>query len=93
MTRPDTIPCEHCCGLPTFKAREAQQHPYRGLWQALCARITDLSPDVPMYQRDLDRWLVELWAEQPEAARTFALATTRYDRPLDEAAPDFMEAA
>ena len=73
-------PCEHCCHEPTFKAVERQQAPYRPLWQALCARVTDLSPDMPIYQRDLNRWLAELWEEQPDAGEVFAYRTTRYGR-------------
>lgn len=75
-----SLPCEQCAHIPTYHHAEALQAPYRPLWQALCARVTDLSPDMPIYQRDLNRWLAELWEEQPDAAAIFALRTTRYGR-------------
>jgi hypothetical protein len=78
------LPCEHCMQLPTFKHVEQQQHPYRGLWQGLVARVTDMPEYLPIYRRELDTWLAELWDAQPDAAATFAVNTTRYDRPLEE---------
>ena len=74
------IVCQHCCHPPTFKHRLEQQQPYLGLWQALIGKVQNVSPDVPIYKRDLDRWMIELWNEKPEAREAFALATTRYGR-------------
>lgn len=76
----DDLVCEHCCHPPTFKHREAQQQPYRGLWQAFCAWAIDLPHDVPVYSGDIERKLIALWNEQPDAAQMFALRTTRYGR-------------
>lgn len=74
------VPCEHCGHAASYHVREALQAPYRGLWQALCARVTDTSYDMPIYKRDLDRWIVEIWNEQPEAKAAFALNTTLLGR-------------
>lgn len=73
-------PCEHCCHEPTFKAVERQQAPYRGLFQAMVSRVHDMSPDMPVYKRDLDRWIAEIWDEQPDAKAAFALNTTLLGR-------------
>lgn len=74
------LPCEHCAQMPTYKHVEAQEQPYRGLWQAIVAHVAGMSPDMPIYQRDLDRIIVALWDEQPDAKAAFALRTTRYGR-------------
>ena len=73
-------PCEQCAHEPSYKAVERQQQPYRGLWGAIITRIGDMSPDLPVYQRDLNRWAAEIWDEQPDAKAAFALNTTRYGR-------------
>jgi|GEM_PF-4173448 len=75
-----TEPCEHCHHEPSYKAVERQQQPYRGLWQDIVARVADMSPDAPVYKRDLDRWLVETWEAQPDAKKAYAVNTTLYGR-------------
>lgn len=74
------IPCSHCGTVPHYKEREAQQAPYLGMFQALVARIRDTSPDVPIYQRDLNRWLNEIASETPAAVEARAVNTTIYGR-------------
>jgi hypothetical protein len=77
-------PCSTCGISPGYKERLLQQQPYLGLWQALCSRVSNWSPDLPLYKNDLERWLVELWHEQPDLKEAFSQNTTRYDRPLGE---------
>jgi len=75
-----SLPCEQCAHIPTYHHAEALQAPYRGLFQAIVARIHDMSPDMPVYKRDLDRWIAEIWEEQPDAKAAFALNTTLLGR-------------
>lgn len=74
------IPCSHCGHAPHYKEREAQQWPYLPSYQAFIARIADMSPDVPIYQRDLNRWAAEIANETPAAVEARAVNTTTYGR-------------
>ena len=74
------IPCEHCGISATYKVREALQSPYLGMTQAFIARIAAMSPDVPIYQRDLNRWAAEIADENPAAVGAVAVNTTIYGR-------------
>lgn len=70
--------CQHCGLEPTYKAREEQQQPYRGLWQGIVAKVHVLPPGQRISREELDRWCVELWNEQPDAAQVQAIRTTEY---------------
>lgn len=77
--------CEHCGHPPSYKAREALQQPYIGMWQALCAweqQVHDRGD--PIYPRDLRREVYRIADMRPDAQTTFAVNTTRVGRPLNE---------
>jgi len=74
------IPCEHC-GVPaTYKVRETLQSPYLGMTQAFIRRIAAMSPDMPICQRDLNRWAAEIADENSAAVGAVAVNTTIYGR-------------